>query len=72
MATKTKKIRLHCDQCEMLSINGFPCHETGCPNMRSRWDAESQEWIKQYTCFECGCRADVDTVCCGPMEDDES
>ena len=21
-----------CDQCEMLSINGVPCHEKGCPN----------------------------------------
>ena len=21
-----------CDQCEVLSINGLACHETGCPN----------------------------------------
>lgn len=21
-----------CDQCEMISIQGVPCHETGCPN----------------------------------------
>lgn len=21
-----------CTQCEMLSINGLACHETGCPN----------------------------------------
>lgn len=23
-----------CDSCAMLTINGIPCHETGCPNMR--------------------------------------
>ena len=22
----------HCEQCEVLVINGIPCHETGCPN----------------------------------------
>lgn len=21
-----------CSQCEAISINGMPCHETGCPN----------------------------------------
>jgi hypothetical protein len=25
---------MNCDQCEMLSINGMACHETGCPNAR--------------------------------------
>ena len=35
-----------CQSCEMLSINGVPCHETGCPDA----------WIGQPTrCFECGC-----------------
>ena len=23
-----------CTQCEALVINGVPCHETGCPNMK--------------------------------------
>lgn len=23
---------LECSQCEAASINGVPCHETGCPN----------------------------------------
>ena len=22
---------MRCDQCEMVSINGVACHETGCP-----------------------------------------
>lgn len=56
---------MHCDQCEMLSINGVPCHETGCPNSRSRWDGE--RWIKQRECFECGCAIDADEPCCSEV-----
>lgn len=51
---------MHCNQCEMVSINGLPCHETGCPNMKARWDAEDEEWIKQAKCFDCGCMVDCD------------
>jgi len=29
-----------CDQCQMLSINGVPCHEHGCP---SAWKTEERE-----------------------------
>jgi hypothetical protein len=36
--------RLKCDQCQMLSINGIACHETGCPNMRKAW--VDGEWVK--------------------------
>lgn len=32
---------MKCDQCEMVSINGVACHETGCPNSRAKWDGES-------------------------------
>jgi len=54
----------------MLGINGVPCHETGCPNMGARWDAESGEWIKQRKCFECGCTVNADDPCCSePMEE---
>lgn len=28
--------RVGCSQCEALVINGMACHETGCPNERSR------------------------------------
>lgn len=26
--------RVRCSQCEALCINGYPTHETGCPNQR--------------------------------------
>jgi hypothetical protein len=48
----------------MLSINGVPCHETGCPNAASRWDADAQLWVKQRTCDVCGYDCDADTECC--------
>lgn len=28
--------RVGCSQCEALVINGIACHETDCPNARSR------------------------------------
>jgi hypothetical protein len=37
---------MRCLNCEMLSINGIACHETGCP------DAWREAAIP---CFECGC-----------------
>ena len=65
--------QMSCDQCQMLSINGVPCRETGCPNMNSRWDADSGEWIKQRKGFECGCTVDADDPCCSePFEDEET
>ena len=60
------KKRMHCDQCEMLAINGVACHETGCPNAGARWDGDT--WIEQRTCSICGYDCDVDSVCC---HDDE-
>lgn len=27
-----------CNECEMLSINGVACHETGCPNASARYE----------------------------------
>lgn len=57
-------MNMHCDQCEMLSINGVACHETGCPNSKSRWDADSGTWIRQRVCRECGSTVDVDSDCC--------
>jgi hypothetical protein len=60
-----------CNQCELLSINGVPCHETGCSNTNARWDAENQEWIQQRVCFECGCTVNADDPCCSaPFEED--
>ena len=60
---------MNCDQCEMLSINGHACHEIGCPNCNARWDGDS--WIKQRTCFECGCTVDVDASCCSELDEDD-
>lgn len=36
----------HCDQCEVLFINGVKCHEHGCP---SAYKDEIRE------CKDCGC-----------------
>jgi hypothetical protein len=53
-------------------INGVFCHETGCPNTNSRYDEDSETWVKQRECFECGCTVDADDECCNaPFEDDE-
>jgi hypothetical protein len=57
-------VRLSCPQCEMLSINGVACHETGCPNARARWDATLECWIRQWTCTECGAKVDDGEECC--------
>ncbi len=58
---------MRCDQCQMATINGLPCHEHGCSNRNSRWDrwaGESGQWVKQFACPVCGFRADVGTTCC--------
>ena len=52
--SKVKKQWLHCDQCEMLSINGIPCHEIGCPNAKKMWDPEQEEWVTLVECSRCG------------------
>jgi hypothetical protein len=53
-AVTAAKQRVFCDQCQMLSINGVPCHETGCPNSKKHWDADRQEWVRYVKCWECG------------------
>lgn len=30
-----KHVSLRCDSCEMVTINGVACHETGCPGYRA-------------------------------------
>lgn len=40
--------------------------------MHARWDDDSQEWIKQRKCFDCGCTVDADDPCCSePFEDED-
>jgi len=54
---------VNCNQCEMLSINGIPCHETGCPNSKKTWVVERQEWVRFVECFECGFEVEEGTGC---------
>ena len=61
--------RIRCDQCEAMMINGVFCHETGCPNTKSRYDVESDNWIRQRKCFDCGCQVDYDDPCCQREEE---
>ena len=42
-----------CDQCEVLTINGVACHETGCPN--SHLDPVTNKPLERE-CDECGQR----------------
>jgi hypothetical protein len=30
----------------MLSINGVPCHEPGCPNSDKTWSIEENDWVE--------------------------
>lgn len=57
-----------CDSCELLTINGLPCHEIGCPNRHSVY--RDGEWVKQRECFECGCTVDADDPCCASTDDE--
>lgn len=66
---------MKCNQCQMLNINGVPCHETGCPNERKRWDTDNEEWVAtSFRCPECGEKYEHEmdaAFCCAPSEDDE-
>jgi hypothetical protein len=68
----TVMARVSCDQCSPVMVNGVFCHEIPCPNRSARWDADSETWVKQRKCFDCGCTVDADDPCCSaPFEDDE-
>lgn len=43
---------MSCDQCQVLSINGTPTHETGCPNA---WKHPITDVPYPVECFHCGC-----------------
>jgi len=55
---------MRCNQCSAAIINGVFCHEIGCPNMRSRYDAALDAWIKMRECSECGSIVDQSEPCC--------
>jgi hypothetical protein len=63
---------VNCDSCQMLSINGVACHETGCPNSRKTWIESRGEWVLFVACFVCGFDVEAGTVCgCEVIEDCE-
>lgn len=35
-AKRKRPRKVSCDQCQLVVINGIPCHEHGCPNARRR------------------------------------
>lgn len=38
LSTREGRTQTHirCSQCQAATINGVPCHETGCPNRRGK------------------------------------
>lgn len=38
-----KHVSIRCDSCQMVSINGMACHETGCPGYRAEQRALHEE-----------------------------
>ena len=64
-----------CDQCEVLIIDGVPCHEIGCPNS---WKHPTTGKPYPTPCFECGCDFEPEerpcrcAVCPGCATGDES
>lgn len=38
--------RVNCNRCQMLAINGVPCHETGCLNSDKAWSVDDNDWIE--------------------------
>lgn len=36
---------MRCDQCVSATINGYYCHEHGCPNTNKYWDYDEQQWM---------------------------
>jgi len=60
----TGQYPVHCDQCEMVSINGLACHETGCLNAGKRWDRATDSWIWYVDCAVCGFEVREGDTCC--------
>ena len=66
---------MNCNQCEMVCINGYACHEAGCPNRAKRWSVTQRDWVREYFCPECGCGYDTleeRQQCCAGNDDETS
>ena len=68
------RVKCKCDKCELLVINGYVSHETGCPNQNKTWDKERQEWVSYHACHDCGYPVEDREICnCNlPIEEDEN
>lgn len=50
----TRAVRVKCSQCTACTINGIPCHETGCPHQTRECDeCGSTIPIRQRLCESC-------------------
>lgn len=58
------RARIACDSCNLARINGVLCHEAGCRNERSKWDVESQSWVRMVKCWVCGYDVREEETCC--------
>jgi len=59
----TVTVRVSCDSCQLLRINGVVCHETGRRNSGGRWHVDREEWVKYVKCFNCGYEVESGTHC---------
>lgn len=49
-----KQLRVSCSQCEVLAINGTPCHETGCSHeMHLCKGCDTIIPLRQKYCADC-------------------
>lgn len=58
------KYPIHCTECSPSRINGFFCHEEGCPNDKKTFDHDTGEWHSTYKCFICGYDQKEGEICC--------
>jgi hypothetical protein len=51
MPVKSRKVKVHCDQCEMLSTNG-----------RKTW-VVGRGWVRYVACHICDCDVELGEAC---------
>ena len=54
---------MRCNQCVALMINGYYCHETGCPNTHKIYNKDRKEWIEFIDCYICGFPIEIGEIC---------
>jgi hypothetical protein len=67
---------MRCDSCEASVVTYGKTtafvHEHGCRRTNARFDADSDSWIPQRVCFDCGCTVDSEDLCCAAIDEEES